>query len=184
VGDSSWNRVQELPVATPNKDPNSMKLTKKTWDSVRGTPQAKALRDAAVLWAGAYTGSEAGFAAIDQQLIEAALSLAADRSRFSRGYEAAVQDAIEIVEDNPYTSAPCGRRIAEQLFYRTRRASGSDFARMEDALWGLLQSVLSVGNRPKPLEQAIKVAGDLVTGIEKRRLRKKYTGPKRDRRGT
>lgn len=128
-------------------------------------PAAARLREAAVAWVENNTEyvpeGEAWFRDhVDRPLLAAAIAL---------GHDAGVQDAVEAVLDNPYTSGPCANRIVEYMFRRGH--DGRLFEQMEDALRDLVREAVSVPNRTKSFGKAIGAAGELLNEVERRRFR-------------
>lgn len=116
-------------------------------------------------------------------LVDAALAYAAtshhDRTRFGRGYYAAIQDAAGAAEDSAYASGPALRRVGEHI-RNGHRARGL-FEPLEDAVYALLLHVLAVGDRVPALDAAIRKTYSVLRQIERDRMRPRFGKGRRRR---
>jgi hypothetical protein len=110
--------------------------------------------------------------ATHRALMDAAVEFAAahDRTRFGRGYESAVQDCIERVEDNPYTTGPTAHRLAERLM--PLRGASSYFRDLEEAAMALLIHVYGIPSqhRGTSFDRHAGRLGKLLSAAKGRRL--------------
>jgi hypothetical protein len=111
-----------------------------------------------------------------RSLMEAAVEFAAanDRTRFGRGYEAAVQDCIERIEANHYTTGPTARRLAELLI--PMRGEASYYRDLEDRAWAFMLAALGIPSQHRgtdfdPTAKALGKALSRAHGRSKRRRR-------------